>query len=181
MRTMAGILALASCSPKSEGPGGPLVGSPTGETGGAAVYVDGDGFPELTGPVGLSPATLAPDDTLTVEVPVDADTAWVRLAIEDYPSSLSLVQNWAEEGGPSTTVQAEIVIPIGTSAPAGTYYVTLELCSSATCVDPFRRVAYERLGDGATYGRTDYDSPPLTQLGDTWDSTIPIATFELTE
>lgn len=142
------------------------------------VYVDGDGFPELTGPL-THQGSASAGDTLMVGIPVDADTAWVRLAIEDYATSTTLVQNEADEGGPSTTVSIDIEIPVGTSAPPGTYYMTVELCSSATCVDPFKRVVYERLGQSTTYGRTDFDSPPLVQVGNPYDSAVPIQTFEL--
>ena len=56
-------------------------------------------------------ATIAKGETLHVSVPVDADTAYVRLAVEDYATSVVLVQNWADEGGPSTSVDAEVTIP----------------------------------------------------------------------
>lgn len=145
-----------------------------------AVYTDGDGFPELTA-APSSPSSINKGETLTVSVPVDADTAWVRLAVEDYATSEVLVQNWADESEASTAVEAEIEIPVGSSAAPGTYYVTVELCSSGGgCTDPFQRVFYERLGEGSTYGRTDYESPPLAEVGDANRETgIEIQAFEL--
>lgn len=162
----AALAALPACLPEGGDP--------------EPVYTDGDGFPELTG-TPTSESTISAGETLHVQVPVDADTAWVRLAVEDYPTSIVLVQNWADEGGPSTSVEAEVTIPDGTSAAPGTYYFTVELCSTGGgCTDPFQRVFYERLGEGSTYGRTDYESPPLAEVGEPdRDTTIEIQTFEL--
>ncbi|MBI1947906.1 MAG: hypothetical protein HYS27_19605 [Deltaproteobacteria bacterium] len=146
----------------------------------AAVYVDGDGFPELTGAPSCE-ATIAKGETLYVTVPVDADTAYVRLAVEDWASSIVLVQNWADEGGPSAGVAAEVTIPPDSSAAPGTYYLTVDLCSTGGgCENPYKQVVYERLGDGTTFGRTDYDSPPRTQVGEAGrDTGLEIQTFEL--
>lgn len=175
MRTLAltilSLLALPGCT-STEG---------DDDTGPDPAFVDGDGFPELTG-TPTSEASIAKGETLHAQVPVDGDTAYVRLAVEDYATSVVLVQNWADEGGPSTTVAADVEIPIGSSAAPGTYYLTVELCSTGGgCTNPFKRVSYERLGAGTTYRRTDFDSPPLTQVGEPRDSTIPIQTFDLVE
>lgn len=167
----------AGCLPE-DGPDPDDAGPDNADAGEDPLFVDGDGFPELTGPI-TTQGAVAPGDTLIAQVPVDADTAYVRLAVEDYATSISLVQNFADEGGPSTTFQADIVIPDGTSAAPGTYYLTVDLCSSAQCIDPFRRVTYERVGEATTYTRVDFDSPPLTQVGDPRDSGIAINTFEL--
>lgn len=164
----AAPLTLVGCVPGAEGEG-------EGE-----LYVDGDGFPELTG-TPTCEATIAKGETLHVQVPVDADTAYVRLAVEDYATSVVLVQNWADEGGPSTSVPAEVTIPPGSSAEAGTYYLTVELCSTGGgCENPYQRVVYERLGEGSTYGRTEYESPPLAEVGEAdRESGVEIQTFEL--
>lgn len=144
----------------------------------APVFTDGDGFPELTGPLAV-PATIAKGDTLIADVPVDADTAFVRLAVEDFATSTTLVQNDADESAPSSTFRGELAIPIGSSAPPGSYYLTVELCSSVICENPFKRVSYERVGDSDNYTRVDFDSPPLAQVGDARDSGVVITPFEL--
>ena len=148
------------------------------DAGTAPLFVDGDGFPELTGSI-TTQGAVAPGDTLVAQVPVDADTGFVRLAVEDFATSTSLVQNFADESAPSSTFEAELEIPIGTSAAPGTYYLTVDLCSVSICNNPFKRVTYERVGESDTYTRVDFDSPPLTQIGDPRDSDVVINTFEL--
>ncbi|MCC7073195.1 MAG: hypothetical protein IT383_17875 [Deltaproteobacteria bacterium] len=162
----AALVTLPGCLPDGDDP--------------EPVYTDGDGFPELTGPPTCE-GSIAKGETLHVSVPVDADTAYVRLAVEDYATSIVLVQNWADEGGPSTSVAADVTIPDGSSAEPGTYYLTVDLCSTGGgCENPYMQVVYERLGEGTTFGRTDYESPPRTQVGEpARDTGIEIQTFEL--
>ena len=145
-------------------------------------YTEGDGFPELTGALGVAPAEVAPGEVLRVSVPVDSDTRWVRLQVEDFPTSDVLVQDFDGPGGPSATVAVEVRIPADTVALAGTYYLSVDLCSTDGCASPYRKVFYERdeeEGGRSGYTRADYQAPPLTEVVAPHDSEIPITTFEL--
>lgn len=142
-----------------------------------STFTNGDGYPELTGPPVIAAPSAAKGTQIKVTIPYDSDTRYVRLAIEDYPTSKVLLQNWAEAvpagGG---TVEATVTIP-STTTPTDTYYFTFDLCSSDACYDPFKRTTYEREGTGTTYVRIGYSSPPLTKTDALRDSGIPIPTF----
>jgi hypothetical protein len=82
----------------------------------AGVACDGVGFPELTGPLtGLAPSYTGGDE-ITVSVPYDADTGYVRLAVYDYATSTTLIQNWAET---TTTSPASAMIGLPTVVAPG--------------------------------------------------------------
>ena len=145
-------------------------------------YTEGDGFPELTGALEVTPAAVAPGEVLRVSVPVDSDTRWIRLQVEDFPTSDVLVQDFDGPGGPSASVGVDVRIPADTVALAGTYYLSVDLCSTEGCASPYRKVFYEREeqeGGRSGYTRTDYQAPPLTEVVAPHDSEVRITTFEL--
>lgn len=175
-------LGAAACSTTS---GGAVADAAVAETAAAAdtggpagaIFTNGDGYPELTGPPIIASPSAAKGTEIKVTVPYDSDTIYVRLAIEDYKETKLLVQNWAQTvpaGGGS--VEATVSIP-STTTPTDTYYFTFDLCSSDACYNPFKRTTYERTATGTTYTRVGYTSPPLTQDDGPRDSAIPIPTF----
>jgi hypothetical protein len=171
---LAWVGMLAACAEESK----------PGDTSGteAGPYTENDGFPELTGALAIAPSEVAPGGSLRVQVPVDSDTRWVRLQVEDFPTSDVLVQDFDGPGGPSATVEVEVRIPSDTVALAGTYYLSVELCSTDGCMSPYRKVFYEREeeeGGRSGYTRTDYQAPPLTEVVAPHDSEVAITTFEL--
>lgn len=175
-------LGAAACSTTSGGAVADAAVAETAaaaDTGGppAAIFTNGDGYPELTGPPIIASPSAAKGTEIKVTVPYDSDTIYVRLAIEDYKETKLLVQNWAQTvpaGGGS--VEATVSIP-STTTPTDTYYFTFDLCSSDACYNPFKRTTYERTATGTTYTRVGYTSPPLTQDDGPRDSAIPIPTF----
>lgn len=167
------------CEETSTGSGTADAGVAAADGGSGAVYTDGDGYPELTGPPVIASPSAAKGKEIKVTVPYDSDTRYVRLAIEDFKESKLLVQNWAQAvGAGGGSVEATVSIP-STTTPTDTYYFTFDLCSSDACYNPFKRTTYERTGTGTTYTRVGYDSPPLTQTDGPRDSQIAIPTFEI--
>ena len=172
-----GVPAAACSSSTTATNTGADAGPGADSAGPGATFTAGDGYPELTGsPVIASPSATKGGE-IKVTIPYDADTRYVRLAIEDFKESKLLLQNWAQvvaAGG--GTVEATVSIP-STTTPTDTYYFTFDLCSSDACYDPFKRTTYERTGTGSTYTRVGYTSPPLTLTDPAHDSGIAIPTF----
>lgn len=171
--TVVAALLFAACNSGDDPDDGTLDAG--ADTGGAECG-DGEGYPELTGSPTV-PAAAARGGEIEVTIPVDGDTAYARLAIEDFATSSTLINNWADATEGATSVTATVSIPEATTP--GVYYLTFDLCSSDACTDPFRRNTYERTGSGTTYTRVGYDSPPLTQTEGPCDSGLAIPTFDI--
>lgn len=171
-------LAAACSSSTTDAKSGADAGGAGADSGGPGpTFTNGDGYPELTGSPVIGSPSAAKGTEIKVVIPYDADTRYVRLAIEDFKESKLLLQNWAQvvpAGG--GTVEATVSIP-STTTPTDTYYFTFDLCSSDACYDPFKRTTYERTGTGTTYTRVGYTSPPLTLTDPARDSGITIPTF----
>ena len=160
-------LALLACDPGTQ----KIEGGDDTDSG--PIFTNGDGFPELTGSP-VPDATIAAGDTLHVQIPVDSDTVYTRVAAQDYATTTVNLRNWAELTSGPTTKTADLWIP--DSTPPGKYYITVDLCSSDACTDPYDRVQYNR-GGGDEYDRKDFTSPPLTQVGKDYGSGIPVVSF----
>jgi hypothetical protein len=137
---------------------------------------DGAGWPELTGPLtGLAPSYASPTD-IDVSFPVDEDTVYARLTVYDYDTTTTLIQNWAETVTPGSIVNATIGLAAG--VPSGTYYLTVELCSTDACALPVSRNDYERDGASTDYYETRYTNPTAMREGPC-PTAIPIQTFTI--
>ncbi len=132
------------------------------------------GVPELTSALtGLAPSYASGDD-ITVSFSVDGDTRRARLAVYDYGSTTLLLQNWAEDVAPSSTVTATLTAGV-VGGPSGTYYLTVELCSTSECNTPVVRNTYARAGTDTAYSETRLLSPGTESCA----GSIPIAPFTI--
>jgi hypothetical protein len=142
---------------------------------------DGAGKPEMTGPiVGLEESYLA-GDPIDVGIPIDEDTARVIVGIYEVGTVLYL--GGTAEDASSTTAQLSFFAGVA-DGETGTFYLSVELCSTAVCTSPFVRNTYQRadrevpLTSGETYEQTRENvggpADPRTCPTD-----IPIQSFEI--
>jgi hypothetical protein len=166
----------------SSGNGGSSSG--TGGEGGAGGggSCDEPGKPELTGPItGLS-ASYAAGDPVDVSVPHDADTARVIVGIYEVGSALYLGGTAEEAGSGSTNLSFFAGVMNG---EVGTFYLSVELCSTSLCTTPFVRNTYDRVDRDAptlaaaeTYLQTT-ENVGTTANTRTCPSDIPIQSFDI--
>lgn len=112
---------------------------------------DRPGVPEMTGPVLGLAATYIAGDPIHVSVPVDEDTARVIVGVYEVGSNLYLGGN-AEEATPSSTVPVSLYAGVR-DGETGTFFLSIELCSTSLCTPPFIR---------NTYDRADREAPPIS-------------------
>lgn len=165
------LLACADATPTPDG-GTPVADGGTPD-GGGPTCSPGVGIPQLTGALtGLS-ASYAAGATITVDLPVDADTRRAAVSIYQVGSSLTLGSAATEV----STGTATLSLAAGTAAaPAGTYYLQVDLCSTSLCASPLARNVYDREGADTEYTETRTRTSMPTEVCAT---TIPIATFTI--
>ena len=119
---------------------------------------------------------------MTVTVTHDADTARVLVGIYEVGSALYLGGTAEEAGSGSTSLDFFAGVANG---EVGTFYLSVELCSTSVCTTPFVRNTYDRvdrfapaLAAGETYLQTteNVGGPANTR---TCPSDIPIQSFEI--
>ena len=133
-------------------------------------------MPQLTGALSGISASYAKGGAMTVSLPVDADTRRAQITIYDYNSPLQLGSSAAEVTPGST---ATIYINAGTgTAPSGTYYVSVDLCSTSLCTTPLQRNLHERKALSAT-AYTETRTISGMGIVETCTTGIPIQTFQI--
>ncbi len=184
---LAIALSVAACGDDSGAGAASTGGSPStggesavGGAGGASC--SSDGKPELTGPItGLSESYLA-GDPIDISVPHDEDTARVIVGIYEVGSALYLGGTAEEASAGATSLSLFAGVADGET---GTFYLSVELCSTSLCTTPFVRNTYNRadklapeLAAGETYVQTreNVGTPADVQA---CASEIPIQSFEI--
>ena len=135
------------------------------------------GMPQLTGPLTGISASYAKGGQMNVGVPVDADTKRATITIYDFNSPLQLGSS-AMEVSPGTTTSIGILAGNAGSAPTGTYYISIELCSTMLCTSPLQKNLHER----KPLSSTAYtETRTITGMGivETCSTGIPIQTFQI--
>lgn len=140
------------------------------------------GVPELTGPLSGLRASYVAGDPMQVAVPVDEDTARVIVGIYEVGSSLYLGGN-AEDVAPSSTTTLDLFAGVR-GGETGTFFISVELCSTSVCTTPFVRNTYDRVDRfdpslaGETYFATRENvGGPAMQMSCTTD--IPMQAFDI--
>jgi len=143
------FLVAAACGDDEASPGGeadagesPDSGEPSdsGEPD-AGSDCDGTDKPEMTGPIsGLKSSYQAGDD-IDVSVPIDEDTARVTVGLYEEGSERYLGGSAADVSPGST---AQLSLYAGVEGESGTFYLSIELCSTEVCTAPFVRNTYQR-------------------------------------
>lgn len=155
----------------------------TGSGGGGGSGCDGAGVPEMTGPIqGLQPSYAA-GAPIDISVPVDEDTARVIAGIYEVGTTLYLGGTAEDTSGP--TAQSLSFFAGVADGAVGSFYLSIELCSTSVCTPPHIRNTYQRadrtaptLDPGETYIQT------REQVGgdgtpETCSTSIPIQGFEI--
>ena len=143
---LASLLSLAACGGgggSATPSGGASTGGGTTTGGGSAACVDVPGEPDIMGPITFTPATINPvpflptPATAAINIPVDADTAYVGVVLSnptDYPLAVGAYDN--SSGVDFFVVATQSVqtlhIPVivtATTATAGDIYPQITLCS----------------------------------------------------
>lgn len=155
-------------------------GSDAGDAGPSCLSA---GKPEMTGPITGLKASYAAGDPIEIAVPVDADTARVIVGVYEVGSTLYL-GGTAEDVAGSSSKTLNLFAGVKNGA-VGTFYISVELCSTSICTTPFVRNTYQRanrtaapLANGETYAQTreNVGGPALTE---SCGSTIPIQSFRI--
>lgn len=152
------------------------------DAGDAAVPCVSAGRPELTGPITGLKASYAAGDPINIAVPVDADTARVIVGVYEVGSTLYL-GGTAEDVGASSSRTLSFYAGVAGGA-VGTFYLSVELCSTSVCTTPFVRNTYQRADrtapamNGETYAQTRENVGGAT-VAESCASTIPIQTFRI--
>lgn len=133
------------------------------------------GMPQLTGPLTGIAASYAKGAQMNVGVPVDADTRRVTITIYDYNSPLQL-GSAAMEVSPSTSTTIGIVA--GITPPSGTYYISVDLCSTMLCGSPLQRNLHEKKALSST-AYTETRTISGMGIVETCSTGIPIQTFQI--
>lgn len=95
---------------------------------------------------------------MQVTVPVDEDTRRVIVGIYEVGSTLYL-GGTANDVEPSSTASLDLYAGVR-DGKTGTFYLSVELCSTTVCTSPMLRTTYQRaertssLSDGETYLET---------------------------
>jgi hypothetical protein len=181
-------LATAACGDDAGGGspadgGSPVDGGSSGDGGsGGGPGCSGDGKPEMTGPITGLAASYVAGDPIDIGVPVDEDTARVIVGVYEVGSALYL-GGTAEEASAGTT---NLSLFAGVAdGETGTFYLSVELCSTSVCTTPFVRNTYDRadrfapaLAIGETYVQTreNVGTPANVQA---CPSEIAIQSFEI--
>jgi hypothetical protein len=140
------------------------------------------GFPELTGAITGLNASYAAAAEIHVGVPVDEDTQRVIVGIYEAGSTLYLGGN-AEDVAASST--ANVMLYAGVVGGAtGTFYLSVELCTTKVCTTPFVRNTYDRADRMVPFTAGEKYTETREHVGTTADrhscpTTIPIQTFEI--
>jgi len=165
------------------------VGSSTTEVGssdsgssttGSEPTCEATGKPEMTGPVVGLQASYGAGDPIDVGIPVDEDTARVIVGIYEVGSRLYL-GGTAEDVAASSTTTLSFYAGVAEGA-TGTFYLAVELCSTAVCTTPFVRNTYDRadtaapLASGETYVQTR-EFVGGDAMVETCRTSLPIQTF----
>jgi hypothetical protein len=170
----------ASCGPELVACAG---SSPVdGGLGDAGPSCESAGRPEMTGLLtGLAPSYLA-GDPIEVGVPVDEDTARVVVGVYEVGSELYLGGTAEDVAGSSTATLSLFAGVAG--GETGTFYLSIELCSTRVCATPLVRNTYQRadrtapLASGETYLQTREEIGG-SALPEICPSSIPIQAFEI--
>ncbi|MCA9669510.1 MAG: hypothetical protein KC503_28140 [Myxococcales bacterium] len=150
--------------------------------GGGTTTCNTVGVPEMTGPIAGLGSDYAAGDPMTVSVPVDEDTRRVIVGIYEVGSNAYL-GGTADDAAPSSVKTLDFRAGVVGGA-VGTYYLSVELCSTSVCTTPFIRNTYQRADrtasftSGETYTATNehVGGPAMTESCPT---AIPIQTFQI--
>jgi hypothetical protein len=142
------------------------------------------GVPEMTGPISGLAASYAAGDPIDVGVPVDEDTVRVIVGVYEVGSVLYLAGTAADVAGSSTAMMS-LFAGVREGA-TGTFYLSIELCSTSVCTTPFVRNTYQRsdrtaatLGAAETYEQTRENVGDGPGTPEVCASTIPIQSFRI--
>jgi hypothetical protein len=153
-----------------------------GSTVDAQADCDGAGKPELTGPITGLAASYSAGDPIDIRVPVDQDTARVTVGIYEVGSMLYLGGN-AKDVAPSSTASLSLFAGVK-EGKKGTFYLSVELCSTSVCTPPVVRNTYQRAdrtaprmaGESYVQTRENVGGPGAAQ---TCPSSIPVQSFSI--
>ena len=103
--------------------------------GGPISATDGDGIPELTANPSVSPATVAIDSNVTVNVTVDNDTTHATVAVGIFDGTTFFVygQTLAAAVTPGGTTGVAVTVSSGFGAVPGTYIADITTCAGGLC------------------------------------------------
>lgn len=143
---------------------------------------DGAGKPELTGPITGLAASYSAGDPINIQVPVDQDTARVIVGVYEVGSMLYLGGS-AEDVAPSSSAALSLFAGVK-DGQKGTFYLSVELCSTRICTPPFIRNTYQRAdrsaprmaGESYVQKRENVGGPAAAQ---TCPSSIPVQSFSI--
>jgi hypothetical protein len=144
---------------------------------------DGTGKPELTGPITGLKASYLQGDPIDVSVPVDQDTARVIIGIYEAGSALYL-GGTAKDVAASSTATLSMFAGVK-NGNTGTFYLSVELCSTSVCTTPFIRNTYQRADRTAppalaeTYVQTRERVGGGPAIPETCRTSIPVQTFRI--
>ncbi|WP_236515242.1 hypothetical protein [Sandaracinus amylolyticus] len=139
------------------------------------------GYPEMTGPItGLAESYQA-GDPIDIQVPVDEDTR--RVVVGIYEVGTTLYLGGTAEDVSSSTAQLSFFAGVADGA-TGTFYLSIELCSTEVCTPPHVRNTYQRgdrtipLASGEVYTQTreHVGGEAMTEVCPT---AIPIQSFAI--
>lgn len=164
IRVLASVFVLLlGCGDDSATSGqGGSGGADSGGAGGTGVggeSCDEPGKPEMTGPITGLDVSYVAGDPIDIGVPVDEDTKRVIVGVYEVGTTLYL-------GGTAEDTTGAATMPLSLFAgvadgETGTFYLSIELCSTSVCTTPFIR---------NTYQRADRTAPTL-ETGETYDQT----------
>ncbi len=182
-RCQAELLACAGATPLDGG--APDAGSrpDAGAAPDAGPSCERAGKPELTGAISGLVASYSPGDPIDISVPVDQDTARVIVGVYEVGSTLYL-GGTAEDVAPSSTATLSLFAGVA-GGKTGTFYLSVELCSTSVCTTPFVRNTYQRAdrtaprAAGETYVQTRENVGGGPASSETCPSSIPVQTFSI--
>jgi len=140
------------------------------------------GVPELTGPIAGLSASYGAGDPIHVSVPVDADTARVIVGVYEVGTTLYVAGTAMDVASSSS---ADLMLYAGVAGGAtGTFYLSVELCSTSVCTTPFVRNTFQRAdrtdptlsGESYVATRENVGGAAMTTACTT---TIPIQSFTI--
>jgi hypothetical protein len=175
-----GLLVVLGCSSGSSGDGasggsagtnsGGSGGIPNGGTGGVGVAgtigcsaKEHPGQPDLTSSPSISDATASPGSTVTVSVPVDAETGYVSVNLSNANPSTPGLAGATNVATPGSETVSVVISVLGIAEP-GTYFPIVNLCSSEqACLVDLVGVSYTRAATvSEPYNRVEYAGTDVT-------------------
>jgi hypothetical protein len=154
-------------------------GGTTSSAGGADCNEDGK--PEMTGPITGLKASYQAGEAFEIGVPVDADTKRVIVGVYEVGSVLYVAGTAKEATSGTTNLSLFAGVKDG---EIGTFYISVELCSTSVCATPFVRNTYNRADTSADLAPSEKYVQTRENVGTpanrkTCPTDIEIQTFEI--